>query len=205
MTDRPVAPAAARNREPILDVLLGEFADRRAVLEIGSGTGEHAVFFAAKMPWLTWQTSDRQVQHAGIEAWIQHAGGANVLPPLLLDVNDPPAVTDGYDAVFSANTAHIMSEGEVGAMFRLVGRVLPPGGRFCLYVRSISAASSRATATGDSINRCGSRMLVWVSAISRASIGRRPTPACRDVRCTRCLPTTSSPYGSASRSSRKRR
>ena len=133
MNERPSAPAVARNREPILEVLTHELADRRQVLEIGSGTGEHAVFFAARMPWLNWQTSDLPSGHDGICAWIQFAAVANVEPPLALDVSDPPRLDRRYDAVFSANTAHIMSRTDVECMFALAGGLLPQGGRFCLY------------------------------------------------------------------------
>ena len=70
MTDKPSAPATERNREAILEILVDEFSDRTAVLEIGSGTGQHAVFFAAKLANLTWQTSDRKQNHPGIKAWV---------------------------------------------------------------------------------------------------------------------------------------
>ena len=133
MTGRPTAPAVARNREPILEVLRAELADCRRVLEIGSGTGEHAVFFARAMPGLHWQTSDRRDNHPGIAAWIEHARLPNVASPLDLDVGMGPDPAGRFDAVFSANTAHIMNLVEVEAMFALVGRVLDSGGRFCLY------------------------------------------------------------------------
>ena len=133
MTQRPSAPAVARNRDPILAVLRGEFRDASRVLEIGSGTGEHAVYFARAMPWLTWQTSDRNENHAGIVAWIEYEGLPNVVLPLALDVAADSDPGDKYDGIFSANTAHIMSIGEVESMFALVGRVLEQGGRFCLY------------------------------------------------------------------------
>jgi len=133
MTERPRAPAVARNREPILDILRHEFADSACVLEIGSGTGEHAVFLGRAMPWLQWQTSDRIENHAGINAWLEHERLPNVSAPLVLDVSGDPDPSGDFDAVFSANTAHIMSIGQVEAMFGLVGRVLHGGGTFCLY------------------------------------------------------------------------
>lgn len=133
MTERPAAPAVARNRDAILEVLLTELANCGRVLEIGSGTGEHAVFFARRLSWLTWRTSDRRVNHPGIRAWLAHEALSNVEPPLVLDVSDPPDIERNFDAVFSANTAHIMSEAEVERMFALVGRVLREEGRFCLY------------------------------------------------------------------------
>ena len=130
---RPIAPAVARNRDAILHVLRTEFAERQRVLEIGSGTGEHGVHFAAAMPWLTWQLSDRGDNHAGIEAWVEHAKLDNLSGPLELDVDAPPEFKVPFDAVFSANTAHIMSESQVQATVQLVGRILPEGGRFALY------------------------------------------------------------------------
>lgn len=133
MTDRPSAPATERNRDAILDVLAVEFAGRSSVLEIGSGTGQHAVFFAARLPDLTWQTSDRKQNHAGINAWIESAGVANVVAPLEIDVESTPPVDPIYDAIFSANTAHIMSMKAVECMFDLVGGLLPVDGNFCLY------------------------------------------------------------------------
>ena len=130
---RPNSPAAERNREPILDVLRREFSDCRRVLEIGSGTGQHAVWFAAEMPWLTWQTSDREQNHQGINAWIDTVGGDNVRRPLALDVQEPGDIAETYDGIFSANTAHIMSIAAVRDMFGLAGELLERGGKFCLY------------------------------------------------------------------------
>lgn len=129
----PDAPATARNREPILDVLRDEFRDCRHVLEIGSGTGQHAVYFGERMPGLRWQTSDRRENHADIRAWLSHAALDNVQPPLALDVVTDPDPVGDYDAVFSANTSHIMGIDAVVALFALVGRLLPPGAPFCLY------------------------------------------------------------------------
>lgn len=133
MTEKPGAPATERNREAILEILADEFIDRTAVLEIGSGTGQHAVFFAGKLANLTWQTSDRKQNHPGIKAWIESSNNANLLLPLELDVEVPPKLDDSYDAVFSANTSHIMSMRAVECMFVLVGELLPVNGKFCLY------------------------------------------------------------------------
>ena len=122
--DKPFAPACERNREPILAVLRDCFADRRRVLEIGSGTGQHAVHFAAAMPWLQWQCSERAEHLPGIRAWLDEAALANTPAPLELDVARGPWPVDGFDAVFSANTLHIMGWPEVEAFFAGVGRVL---------------------------------------------------------------------------------
>lgn len=133
MSEKPNAPATERNREAILQVLQTEFRDAKSVLEIGSGTGQHAVFLARELPYLTWQSSDREINHAGINAWIADAGLNNVLPPLALDVQDAEMLIAAYDAVFSANTAHIMSFPAVECMFRIVGSCLAEAGVFCLY------------------------------------------------------------------------
>ncbi len=113
---KPFAAACERNREPILTVLRDYFADRRRVLEIGSGTGQHAVFFAAHFPALCWQTSDRAENLPGIAAWLAEAALPNTPPPLELDVCEPfPA--SGFDALFSANTLHIMPWSAVQRLF----------------------------------------------------------------------------------------
>jgi SAM-dependent methyltransferase len=133
MTTKPNAPSADRNKNPILEVIRDEFQHCKAVLEIGSGTGQHAVFFASKMPWLVWQTSDLSENHEGINAWLNDANLDNVIAPLVLDVSQPLPTNDKFDAVYSGNTAHIMSIAEVEFMFGIVGRCLIDGGKFCLY------------------------------------------------------------------------
>ena len=133
MTEKPFAESAERNGGPILDVLRDEFSDRSKVLEIGSGTGQHAARFAAELTGLQWQTSDVDENHAGINAWVDDSGLDNLLPPLSLNVLDANLPAASYDAVFSANTAHIMSIEAVEKMFALVGKVLPGDGAFCLY------------------------------------------------------------------------
>ncbi|WP_028081770.1 DUF938 domain-containing protein [Solimonas soli] len=122
--DKPHAPSCERNREPILAVLREHFADRRRVLEIGSGTGQHAVYFGAALPWLQWQTSDRREHHAGIRAWLDEAALPNVLAPLALDVGADTWPDARYDAAFSANTLHIMSWTDIEALFAGLARVL---------------------------------------------------------------------------------
>ena len=133
MADKPDAPATHRNRAPILQVLRFEFAASKSVLEIGSGTGQHAVYFGRELPSLCWQTSDRVEYIDGIKAWIAETALKNVLPPLEIDVTKQDHVDGEFDAVFSANTAHIMSFPAVECMFRLVGNTLAGGGVFCLY------------------------------------------------------------------------
>lgn len=130
---KPYSEACERNRDPIFAVIQPLLAARRAVLEIGSGTGQHAVYFAAKLPHLIWHTSDREMYHAGIQLWLDEAALGNVRPPLSLDVTQTPWPAMTVDAVYSANTAHIMHWPEVEAMFAGVGALLPAGGIFLLY------------------------------------------------------------------------
>lgn len=131
--EKPYAPATERNRDPILAVLRRHFAERRRVLEIGSGTGQHAVHFAAALPGLSWQTSDRRENLAGIGAWLGEAGLPNTPPPLEFDVNEAPAFGSTYDAIFTANTLHIMSWDEVGRLFALLPQLLEPDALLCCY------------------------------------------------------------------------
>lgn len=131
-TTKPFSESCERNQQPILEVLARAFADRRMVLEIGSGTGQHALFFGARLRHLQWQTSDLPENHAGIRAWLEEAALANVLPPVALDVGgDWPDIR--VDAIFSANTLHIMAWPMVEAMFRGVGQVLTSDGVLCVY------------------------------------------------------------------------
>lgn len=130
---KPLAESCLQNRAPILAVLREVLADRRRLLEIGSGTGQHAVYFAPEFPQLVWQTSDLAENHPAIHAWLEDAGAANILPPLALDVRATPWPVAAVDAVFSANTAHIMDWPAVEALFAGVERVLEPGGIFALY------------------------------------------------------------------------
>ncbi|GAB4299848.1 MAG: class I SAM-dependent methyltransferase [Thiohalomonadaceae bacterium] len=130
---KPVADSCLQNRAPILAVLREVLDGRRRLLEIGSGTGQHAVYFAPEFPSLAWQTSDLADNHPAIHAWLAEEGAPNILPPLELDVRRTPWPMAAVDAVFSANTAHIMGWDAVAAMFTGVGRVLEPGGIFILY------------------------------------------------------------------------
>ncbi|MDP2028312.1 MAG: DUF938 domain-containing protein [Thiobacillus sp.] len=133
MIDKPYSESCEQNREPILAVLKQAFADCSQVLEIGSGTGQHAVYFGADLPHLRWQTSDVPAHHPGIRAWLDEAALPNVLPPLELDVSQRHWPSGRYDAVFSANTLHIMGWPEVVRFFEGVGAVLAPGGVLVVY------------------------------------------------------------------------
>jgi hypothetical protein len=130
---KPHSDACDRNKDPILAVLKGWFLRPGVVLEIGAGTGQHAVHFARGLPHLEWTSTDREENLDGIRQWFDEASLPNLKGPLMLDVlqADWPVTQAGY--AFSANTAHIMGWPAVEAMFAGIGRVLDTGGRFCLY------------------------------------------------------------------------
>jgi cyclopropane fatty-acyl-phospholipid synthase-like methyltransferase len=133
MTNKPFAESAERNGAPIQDVLVSEFANCSSVLEIGSGTGQHAARFAAAMPHLSWRCSDLAENHEAINAWVAASKLENLLPAELLDIRQTSQTTSRFDAVYSSNTAHIMSFETVIKMFVLVGKTLNDAGKFCLY------------------------------------------------------------------------
>ncbi len=130
---KPYAESSDINKEPILEILRKVFADRKQVLELASGTGQHAVHFGRDLPYLTWQTSELQQNHAGIQAWLDEAQLPNVFSPVHIDANDAHWPVGKFDAIFNANTVHIISWPEVERLFAGIGRVLEAGGILCLY------------------------------------------------------------------------
>ena len=129
---KPFSPACERNRGPILTVLRERFADRTRVLEVGSGTGQHAAHFAAALPHLIWQTSDVAAHLPGIRLWLAEAQLPNTPEPLAFDVNQAwPAGL--FDAIFSANTLHIMGWDEVVLLFAGLPTVMSPGATLTVY------------------------------------------------------------------------
>lgn len=134
LTARRMAPATERNREAILAVLRGVLPQSGTVLEIASGTGQHAVHFAAALPGLTWQPSDLDATHReSIAAWTAHAQLANVLPPLAIDVRQEPWGIDAVDAIVCINMIHIAPWAAAEALFTGAGKRLGPGGVLYLY------------------------------------------------------------------------
>lgn len=121
MSGRPFSPSCEENAADIRDVLALFLENRNTVLEIGSGTGQHAVHFAQIFPQLIWQTSDLPEMHHGINAWIDDLGLENVLRPVALDVSRPHWPVERYDLLFTANTLHIMDQSQVEKMFAQVG------------------------------------------------------------------------------------
>jgi SAM-dependent methyltransferase len=129
----PISEACERNKGPILEVLRNAFADRGHVLEIGSGTGQHAVHFAAQLPHLVWHPTEQLKYMPDLEARIKQQGSANLRPPAVLDVRQAVWPLRQADAVFSANTLHIMSWAEVLDLFGGLGKILAAGGVLCIY------------------------------------------------------------------------
>jgi SAM-dependent methyltransferase len=125
--------ACERNKDPILQVLRGAFARSSQVLEIGSGTGQHAVHFAHHLPHLRWRPSDTAEHLDSLRARIVAEGTPNLALPVLLDVRAHPWPVSDADGVFSANTLHIMSWEAVQEFFSGVGRVLKSGGVLSVY------------------------------------------------------------------------
>lgn len=131
---KPHAPSCERNREPILAVIAPLLGPPCAhVLEIGSGTGQHAVYFAARLPHLQWQCSDQAAHLGGMRLWLDEAKLPNTPPPLALDVSqtDWPALQ--VDAVFTANTLHYMPAESAMALLARAGDVLRPSGLLVAY------------------------------------------------------------------------
>ncbi|QQX78468.1 DUF938 domain-containing protein [Shewanella sp. KX20019] len=137
MTSLPYSQSCENNKAAIAAILEDAFSQSTHVLEVGSGTGQHAVHFAKLLPHAIWQTSDQLEYHAGINAWLTKSPSSNLRQPWLLDVLKPwpidPATTPLIDSIFSANTLHIMSKEMVSAFFNGVGKHLSAQGQLCIY------------------------------------------------------------------------
>jgi SAM-dependent methyltransferase len=129
----PFSEACERNKAPILDVLATAFAERVHVLEIGSGTGQHAVHFATHLPHLIWHPTERLSYLADLGARVKLEGPPNLRAPTVLDVKQTIWPLRSADAIFTANTLHIMSWPEVADMYRGLDTVLSAGGVLCVY------------------------------------------------------------------------
>lgn len=125
--------AAERNKNVIGDALVPYLGSARKVLEIGSGTGQHAVYLSERYPQLSWQPTDRVENVLAIDSRVAQSGLSNIQKTLVLDVANRGTHDQHYDVIFSANTAHIMSVSEVAAMFAVVSDLLAANGYFALY------------------------------------------------------------------------
>jgi len=131
--EKPYAPACDKNKKPILDVLKKVFDKPCEVVEVGSGTGQHAVYFAENLPHLIWQPTDQSVYLSGISLWVDAAGLKNIRAPLELDVRQNDWPVERVEALFSANTLHIMSWKSVEIFYERLGCYLQSGAKFCSY------------------------------------------------------------------------
>lgn len=131
--EKPFSQACENNKRAILSVLERTFANCQQVLEIGSGTGQHAVFLAEHLPHLIWHTSDQLHYHEGIAAWLSDSNAGNIKPPIAFTVGQDEFPNLDVDGVFTANTAHIMQKEEAKLLMESVASHLPKGGIFCQY------------------------------------------------------------------------
>ena len=136
MMNKPFSQACENNKRPILDILTTVFSETKYVLEIGSGTGQHAVFFGQKSPHLTWQTSDLLINHHGINLWLDETGSANVQRPIVIDLDKTWSMPKGdlpVDGLYTANTLHIISWALVVKFFEDIKLNLAPNAKLCIY------------------------------------------------------------------------
>lgn len=134
----PFSQACENNKRPILAVLQQELQDARHVLEVGSGTGQHSVYFAPQLAHLKWQTSDVSANHDIIKAWQDAYPAPNLYPPLVFDLAQNvlplnPDINEPYDAVFTANTLHIINWSLVKNLVALTSKALPVHGKLIIY------------------------------------------------------------------------
>ena len=151
----PFSQACENNKEAILAVLLKELKDARHVLEIGSGTGQHSVYFAPNLSHLGWQTSDVSLNHPIIQAWHNAYPAPNLHQPIRVDLTEdsiPIIFTNNpYDAVFTANTLHIIAWPLIERLFALVGEALASGGKLIIY-GPFNEAGSYTSASNESFD-----------------------------------------------------
>ena len=129
----PFSEACERNKAPILSVLQNAFAESTHALEIGSGTGQHAVHFAAHLTHLIWHPTEQLAYLPDLAARVKLEGSSNLRAPTVLDVKQSVWPLRAADAIFTANTLHTMAWAEVLVMYRGLAAVLSPGGILCLY------------------------------------------------------------------------
>lgn len=133
MQVKPYSESCDQNRDVILSILHPLLQDSKSILEIGSGTGQHAIYFADKLPHLVWNTSDCKEYIPGIKNWLSEIETSNLPQPLELDVRQENWPEISFDAVFTANTCHIMNQYSVDTMFKRIGENLPTMGQFIVY------------------------------------------------------------------------
>mgnify|MGYP003866433777 CR=1 FL=1 len=134
--NKPFSQSCENNKRPILNILTKAFSKTKHVLEIGSGTGQHAVFFGQHLSHLTWQTSDLLINHQGINLWLDETAWANVQRPIVIDLNiawPMPKDNQRVDGLYTANTLHIISWPLVVKFFEGIAQNLAPEASVCIY------------------------------------------------------------------------
>lgn len=131
--NKPFAESCVQNQQVILEQLKELLTESGTVLEIGSGTGQHAVFFTEHLPHINWQPSDLQDQHAGMRLWLDEAPHDRIKSPLEINVDKGPWPLENIDYVFTANTTHIISSDQADNMLKYTAACLRPGGLFIQY------------------------------------------------------------------------
>ncbi|PKG86499.1 methylase [Colwellia sp. 75C3] len=134
--NKPFSQACENNKQAILNILTKVFSNTKHVLEIGSGTGQHAVFFGQHLPHLTWQTSDLPVNHQGINGWLDETVLANVQRPITIDLHKTWPVPNNnlaVDGLYTANTLHIISWPLVVKFFEAIAQNLTAEANVCIY------------------------------------------------------------------------
>ena len=164
--NKPFSQSCENNKDHILSILKHVFEHPCEILEIGSGTGQHAVHFATHLPHVTWQPSDQAIHLAGINSWVEEANLQNIKAPLELDVNHQPWPVTDIEAVFTANTLHIMSWESVQVLTRSLAEHMRPGAKICCY----GPFNVGGTYTSDS----NARFDIWLKA-------QNPLSAIRDL------------------------
>ncbi len=136
MMNKPFSQACENNKRPILNILSEVFSENEHILEIGSGTGQHAVFFGQHLPHLTWQTSDLPINHQGINLWLDETSLSNVRKPIGIDLNKAwPILKNNpqVDGLYTANTLHIISWPLVVKFFEGIAQNLATKAVICIY------------------------------------------------------------------------
>ena len=169
---QPYSKACENNKEPILAILKSAFSNVSNVLEIGSGSGQHAVHFAPALPHLVWQTSDVVINHQGMMAWLNAFPADNLLPPLALDLNDEWQIAR-YDAIFTANILHIVNQSLVTSFFDKTAKHLNVGGKLCIYGPFNYAGKFTSESNAEFDNwlkikspECGIRDFEWICELA---------------------------------------
>jgi len=130
---KPFSPSCEENKAVILAAITPYLETKATVLEVASGTGQHAIYFAEHLPHLSWQTSDLLESHEGIKQWLGEANLSNTLEPIELNVSESAWPDKTYDALFSANSVHIMSQQNVEDFFANIGKVLNDNAVVLIY------------------------------------------------------------------------